>query len=56
MVSSEDADGFTTVRSRSRHNEIADLSFFRPRRAGLSQRERRAEGNAFWNTFDVLGA
>ena len=54
MVSCEDADGFTTARSRCRRNEATDLSFFRARTAGLSQRERRAEGNSFRNTFDVL--
>jgi hypothetical protein len=54
MVSCEDADGFQAVRSRCRRNATADLSFFRARQAGLSQRERRAEGNSFRNTFDVL--
>ena len=35
-------------------NAAADLSFFGVRTAGLTQRERRAEGDLFRNTFDVL--
>ena len=54
MVTCEDEDGFAASRSRCRRNAATDLSFFRACAAGLTQRERRAEGNSFRNTFDVL--
>ena len=54
MFTCEDTEGFTAARSRCRRNDATDLSFFRARPAGPSQRERHAEGKLFRNTFDVL--
>ena len=54
MVTCQNEDGFLPAWSRCKRNVATDLSFFRARVAGLTQRERRAEGNSFRNTFDVL--